>query len=176
MKPEKNNWTLGETANLPRVEKPFKKGTTSYTHYVSSRYVCIREATSQQRGILLKVLGKAYSNQMKMVDGQPFGKDDYAEFFEGQCYFSYPFPSAEEVREVLDILRGKASLLEKLEAEKMHINTESRFWVRDVVRKAFLKKIPQVFSGHSEQLHPASDDEPYYRITMVYFDKGELSW
>ena len=176
MESNENNWTLGEIANLPRTENEWKSGFTSYVHYISSRYICVREATDMQRGILVKVLGKAYRDQVKMVGGKPFGRDDYEDAFSGGRYYSYPFPSADEVQEVLDILRGNASLLQKFEDAKMHINPNGMFWVREIARNAFLKKIPQIYDSRSGQLCNPSDDTNYYRITMVYFFKGQLSW
>ena len=176
MESNENNWKVGEIANLPRTEKMLKGDSTGYVHYIGSRYICIREATETQRGILMKVLGKAYRDQMKMVGGKPFGKDDHDDLFEEQRYYSYPFPTANEVKEVLDILRGNHSLLQKFEEAKMHVNPDGMFWVSETARKAILKKIPQVYSGRDGQFHNPSNDTNYYRITMVYFHKGQLTW
>lgn len=176
MEQKENNWNLGEMANLTRQQKLLKGGSTSYVKYIASRYICIRESTPGKRGILMKVLGKAYSDQVKMVGGEPFGHDDYEELFEGHRYYSYPFPSANEVQEVLEILRGNPSLLQKFEEAKMHVNPDGDFWVRDTARNAFLMKVPLVYSGRDDQLHNPSDDTNNYRITMVYFYKGQLTW
>ena len=43
---------------------------------MASRYICIREATAGQRGILLKVLGKTTRENIIMRGGKPFCKDD----------------------------------------------------------------------------------------------------
>ena len=176
MESNENNWTLGEVANLPRMEKILKNGSKSYMYYIGSRYICIREATDEQRGILVKVLGKSYSDQVKIVGGEPFGRDDFDELFAGLRYYSYPFPSVSKVQEVLDILRGNAPLLQKFEDAKMHVNPNGKFWVRETARNAFLKKIPQVYDAPSGQLHSPSDDINYYRIAIVYFFKGQLIW
>lgn len=94
MESNENKWTLGEIVTLDRKEKPLKKsGTTTYERFI----ICIREATEGQQGILMKVLGKPDSEQIKIVNGQPFCKDDYDELFEGNRFFSFPFPSANEV-------------------------------------------------------------------------------
>ena len=58
----------------------------------------------------------------------------------------------------------------------MHVNPDGMFWVRETARNAFLIKIPQVYSGRDNQIHNISDDTNYYRITMVYFYKGQLTW
>ena len=80
MKLNENCWNLGEIAKLPRVEKNLKEGDTIfYEQFVVSRYLCIREATDNQQGILLKVLGKAYSNEIKVICGEPFCRDDHEE-------------------------------------------------------------------------------------------------
>ena len=106
METTENNWILGELVNLPHQEKLLKKsGSTSYSRFIGSRYICIREATGGQRGILMKVLGKTDGDRIIMVNGQPFCKDDREELFAGKRYFSYPFPRDNEVMEALDILR-----------------------------------------------------------------------
>ena len=80
METTENNWTLGELVNLPRQEKLLKtSGPKSYSHFICSRYICIREATEGQRGILMKVLGKAYDDHIIMVNGEPFSKDECEE-------------------------------------------------------------------------------------------------
>ena len=177
MEPNKNNWTLGELVTLSRQEKPLKNGGLSqYGCYIGSRYICIREETEGKRGILLKVLGKVFSDQVKIVDGKPFSKDEVAELFMGHSYLSYPYQSVKDVKEVLDILRGNADLLQAFEKAKMHINPNSSFWVSETARNKFMLKIPQVYDSHQDILCTASDDTPYYRITMVYFAKGNLTW
>ena len=177
MASNKNNWTLGEIANLPKTEKLLKQGiSTSYVHYIASRYICIREATEGQRGILVKVLGKVYSDQVGMVNGLPFCKDDHVELFDGHRYYSYPFPSAREVQEVLEILKWNQSLVAKFEAASMHINPDSTFWVNDTTRNMLFLKKPQFLSGQDDQLYPARDDANHYRLSIVYFFKGKLNW
>ena len=173
----KNNWTLGEIANLPRQERQMKKsGTNSYSHYIGSRYICIREATDGQRGILMKVLGKTHSDRIIMANGQPFIKDDCDELFIGNSYFSYPFPRDKEVMEALDIIRNNQDLLQKFEEASMHVNPDSTFWVSDTTRNMLLRKKPQFLGGRDGQLYPARDDSEHYRVTFVYFYKGSLSW
>ena len=176
MEYNKNNWTLGEIANLPKMEKVLKDGFTLYMHYIASRYICIREATEGQRGILVKVLGKPYSDQVGMVSGRPFCKDDHAELFEGHCYYSYPFPSARDVHEVLDILKQNKSLVDQFEAASMHINPGSTFWVNDTARNMLFLKKPQFLDSRDGQLYPASDDDNHYRLSIVHFYKGNLNW
>ena len=60
MASDTNNWKIGEVVSLPRAEKLLKKGfSASYETFIASRYICIREATDKQQGVLVKVLGKA---------------------------------------------------------------------------------------------------------------------
>jgi hypothetical protein len=177
MESNENNWTLGEIAKLPKMERLLKQSvSTVYMHYIASRYVCIREATEGQRGILVKVLGKVYGDQVGMVNGQPFCKDDNEDLFTGNGYYCYPFPSVKDVQEVLEILKGNQSLIDKFEAAKMHINPNSTFWVRDTTRNKLLLKKPQYFSTRDGQLYPARDEDNHYRLSIVYFYKGQLNW
>ena len=177
MDSNKNNWTLGEVITLKRTQRTLKEsGSTSYAQYISSRYICIREDHDGQNGILVKVLGKAYSGQIGMVNGQPFCKDDHEELFAGHRYCSYPFPSVKEVQEVLDIIRDDKSLLQKFEAASMHINPNSTFWVRDTSRNMLFMRKPQFFGGRNGQLYSARDDDYHYRLSIVYFSNGSLIW
>ena len=84
---EEYNWSLGEEVTLPRTERLLKKsGSRIYHRYINSRYICIREASDDQPGILLKVLGKAMSDDVFMVSSQPFSKDHVDDLFEGRLY------------------------------------------------------------------------------------------
>ena len=176
MEKNESNWKLGEIVNLPRTERKLEDGITNYVNYIESRYICVREATDGQRGILVKVLGKAHRDHVKVIGGRPFCKDDREELFIGRHYYSFPFPSASDVQEVLEILKWNESLVDKFEDARMHINPNSMFWVSETVRNAFLKKTPQVYVASSGQLQNPSGDTNYYRITMVYFYKGQLIW
>ena len=171
------NWALGEIATLPREEKLLKEsGVKSYSRYISARYICIREATHEQRGILMKVLGKIDGDRIMIVKGEPFSKDDREELFVGLRYFSYPFPTASAVMEALDIIRHDHDLQQKFVAASMHINPDSTFWVSDTTRNMLMQKKPQFLGGRDGQLYPAHDHSKHYRVTFVYFCKGSLYW
>lgn len=177
MESTKNSWHLGEIVNLSRTAKQFKtSGSTVYEQFVGSRYICISEATEDHRGILLKVLGKYPSEDIMMVGGQPFCKDDREELFEGKCYSSFPFPAVKDVQEVLEILRSNPSLIQIFEDAKMHINPKSKYWVSETERHLLGKKKPQCYDASSEQTVTPSKSEAPYRLTMVYFNKGNLTW
>ena len=177
METNKNNWTFGEIAILLRNERLIKNsGVKAYEHYIGSRYICIREAVEGQQGILMKVLGKMDSEQIRIVNGHPFCKDDHEELFEGDRYFSYPFPSANAVHEALEIVRNNSVLLQKFEKASMHINPNSTFWVSDTARNMLLFKKLQYYSSDDGQLYPAKGSNSHYRITLVYFNDRELYW
>lgn len=177
METTKNNWALGEIANLPHEEKLLRKsGSKHYSHFIDSRYICIRPATEGQRGILMKVLGKVNSDRIIMVNGTPFCKDEREELFVGVRYFGYTFPTANQVMEALNILRANPDLQQKFEEASMHFNPTSTFWVSDTTRNLLLRKKPQFLSGRDDQLYPARDDSEHYRVTFAYFYKGALNW
>lgn len=78
------NWKLGEVVSLSRKTKTIKKsGMTSYGYIHSSRYVCIREATDREAGILVKVMGR-YSTQHLTIKNFSF-PDSYSKIF---CNFA----------------------------------------------------------------------------------------
>ena len=177
MKSNENTWRLGETVTLPRTEKKIKNnGSVSYEQLIGSRYICVREEAEGRRGILVKVLGKYTPEHVITVGGHPFSKDDREELFMGIRYFSYPFPSVNDVNEVLEILKGNPSLINFFDDASMHINPKSKFWVNKTERRMLVLKTPQCYDAYSGQtLTPSPSDMPY-RITMVYFYKGKLNW
>ena len=172
-----NNWHLGEIVTLPRKEKLLKKGSfTIYEQLIGSRYICVREATEGQRGILVKVLGKFPPEHITTVGGLPFSKDDHDDFFAGMRYFSYPFPAVKDVQEVLEILRSNHDLIQIFEGASMHVNPKSKFWVNETESRLLVMKKPQCYDASSGQTGTPSNDDAPYRLTMAYFYKGELSW
>ncbi len=177
MESNENSWHLGEIVTLPRTEKLLKKsGLKFYEQLIGSRYICVREATDGQRGILVKVLGKCPSENIIMVGGHPFSKDDREELFTGNRYFSYPFPATKDVQEVLEILQSNPSLIQVFEEASMHINPKSKFWVNETESHLLVMKKPQCYDAYSEQIATPKPDDMPYRLTMTYFYKGNLIW
>lgn len=177
METPEHKWSVGELVSLTWNERQLKKsGSTSYAELVSSSYICVREATDEQPGILVKVLGKVTRDQILLVSGTPFCKDDRDYLFRGKCYYSYPFPLADDLKEALDIIVANPSLQQRFEEESMHFNPSSTFWVRGIAgRMLWLKKL-QFFDASTGQLSKALDDTPHYRLTIAFFNKEELSW
>jgi hypothetical protein len=171
MEPKENKWKLRELVALPRTNTQIKEGRTSYEQMVGSRYICIREASDGEQGILLKVIGKLPQYQIKVVAGEPFCKDDKLEGFDGDVYYSYRFPTTDEVKEVLGILRENKELLDVFEKASMHINPYSTFWVRETVSKLYFLKNLQYYDSKKDVVLPSTGDdrEINYRITIAYF-------
>ena len=166
-----SKWNLGEIVYPPRTTKLLKSSSTDlYERLIDLSYICIREATEGQYGILLKVLGKVKANYIMIVNGQPFCKDDAVELFDGMSYFSYSFPTVAELKEMLDIFRSNPSLLNHFEAASMHLNPKSLFWVNEIVNDLLFIKKPQCYNASTESLSTASDHMAPYRLTMVYFN------
>ena len=60
-----DNWRLRELVSLKWNDELIKKdGQKSYAYYAVSGYICVREATDGQCGILLKVLGNFNKDNM----------------------------------------------------------------------------------------------------------------
>lgn len=176
MESSKYNWSVGEIASLTWNERLLKKsGSTSYAELVSSQHICIREATDMQPGILLKVMGKVPTDRIMLINGKPFCKDDRDDLFKGKCYYSYPFPTADTLKEVLEIVSSNEALKSRLKAESMNFNPASSFWIRETAGK-FLTKKPQYYDAGSGQILKAADNAAHYRLTIAYFQHDELSW
>lgn len=172
---DEKNWKVGDIDVFPWTSTVFKKsGSTTYKHYYSSRFICIREADDEHRGILLKVLGKASPHEIMMVGGEPFCKDERDDLLNGKVYSSFRFPSLQELTEALAIVRENPKLLSLFEEASMHFNPESSFWVRETSRKHIFQKKPQFYDASTGTLSVSTDDTPHYRLTMLYFQNGEL--
>ena len=177
METPEHKWSVGELVPLSWNERLLKKsGSTSYAELVNSRYICVREATDKQPGILVKVLGKVTRDQILMVNGNPFCKDDRDYLVKGKRYFSYPFPLADDLKEALDIIEANPNLQQRFEEESMRFNPSSTFWVRGIARRMLGLKKLQFFDAGTDQLSKAHDDTPHYRLTIAFFNKEKLSW
>ena len=169
-----NNWRLGGLVSPKWNYELIKQaGQKSYAYYAVSDYICVREATDGQCGILLKVLGKTSKKRIMIVNGEPFCKDEREDLFKGMRYYSYPFPTASALKEVLEIVGSDEALKERLEAESMSFNPLSTFWIRETAGNLLSKK-PQYYDATSGQLCKATDDTPHYRLTIAYFNKDNM--
>ena len=171
-----NSWKMGEIASFPWTSSNLKKsGSTFYKHFYSSKYMCIREEDGGHRGILLKVLGRTSARDITMVGGEPFCKDEKEEMLAGKTYTSFRFPTLNEVIEVLEILRDNPKVCPLLEENSMHLNPAAPFWVRETSTNLLLRKKPQFYDPNTTKLSTSPDATlPPYRITLLYFYKGEL--
>lgn len=166
------NWRLGDLVNLSWNHKDIKKsGDKTYAYYAESHYVCVREATDGQRGILVKGLGKIQRERVMLVNGEPFRKDEREELFMGKRYYSFPFPTADELKEALDIVRFDMKIQQILIDNGMFFNPNGTFWVSDTKSQFFgLKRSPQYYDPSTGCLATAKHlDERHNRITIAYF-------
>lgn len=172
-----NNWTLGELVILPQEVKDIKKkGDNSFTEFITSRYICIREATNTQRGILVKALGKLPAENISIINGAPFCKDELDEMFYAKRYYSFPFPAAEELKEALNIIRGNQTILNQFADNKMHINTDATFWVKETSVNKWLRKKLQYLDAQEDSISQAHSRDVHYRLSIVQFSNDELFW
>ena len=176
MEENENSWKLGEFATFPWVSTDTKKsGSTFYKHFYSSTYLCIREEDGGHRGILLKVLGRTSARDIIMVGGEPFCKDEKEEMLAGKTYSSFRFPTTNEVMDVLEILQTTSDFGALLDGNSMHINPVAPFWVREPGTSLLLQKKPKFYDPKTGKHSTSADTNlPPYRISLLYFYKGEL--
>lgn len=167
---------LGEVVTVPKNTSLLKVGSTYYEQFIGSRYVCIRKAGNGQSGILLKVVGMTGGESVKIVKDQAFVTDYEDVLFSKPRYYGYPVPSAEEVRTVLDIIRGNEALLQQLASIGMHIDPGGTFWVNDLRHRLLLRSKLQYLSGIDGRLYDVEEGQSHTRITLVYFENDELFW
>ena len=172
IKPNENSWRLGELVSLSWNEELMKKsGKKSYAYYAVSRYICIREATDGQSGILVKVLGRTPREHIILVNGEPFCKDEGEDLLKGRRYFSYPFPTVNELKKVLNIVRSDMDLQQQFIDNGIFFYPEGSSWVSDTKSLFFgLKRSLQYYDPSTDRLATAkSNDEHHQRITIAYF-------
>lgn len=170
-----SNWRLGELVSLSWNYRVIKKsGQKSYAYCAVSSFICVREATAGQYGILVKVLGKTSKEHIMFVNGEPFCKDEREDLLKGKRYYSFPFPTLNALKEVLEIVSSDESLKGRFEAESMKFNPASTFWVREAAG-SFLSKKPQYYDDRSGQLCKATDNTAHYRLTIAYFNNNEMN-
>lgn len=164
-------WKLGEVVDLPRKSNPLKKdGQNTYEHLTDSRYVCIREAENGLRGILVKMIGRVEEKDIMNIAGEPFCMDGKEESSGRNVYYSYPFPTLEELKEVLTIVRANDKLWQQLNDAGMLINPDGTFWIKEMKQKFFAKNKPQYYDPKTKFVETASEpEENHRRLTIVYF-------
>ena len=165
------HWKLGEVVHLPRTGQPLRhSGQHAYEFQIYSEYVCVREAIGSQRGILVKMMGRVPEKDITPVAGEPFCHDDQKEVDGKQVTYSYQFPTIEELKEVLKIVRENDKLWQQLCDASMHINPNGTFWVREMERKMLVMKKPQYYDPKVDLVESAADPEELHRrLTIVYF-------
>ena len=177
MEPITTNWKTGDIVTLQCAEKTLKtKGNSIYKEFVASRYVCVREASKGERGILVKVLGKAPDSSLEIIEDRPFAKDGVEQLLDDIIYYSYPFAKAMEIEEVLSIICHTPELLNVFESISMHIDTEATFWVRETTRNMLFMKQLQYFDASQSLTCVAKENEAHYRLSIVYYYNSELVW
>ena len=176
MESNKNDWNLGKIVFPPTTATLLKKrNKKEYKRFINLQYICVREATESQCGILVKVLGKTKADNITFVCGQPFCNDDEFMLFEGQIISSYSFPTVAELREVLNIIRSNPSLLSQFEAVSMQFDPNSIFWVNKTGFHLPFTKKPRCYDASTNRLCKAPKDSEPCRLTMAYFNtKHEL--
>ena len=153
-----------------------EKGSTTYRHFYSSRFICIREEDDGHPGILMKVLGRTSPHSIMTVGDEPFCKDERDDLLKGKAYSSFRFPTVEQLTEALAIIRENPELMSVFEESSMHFNPESSFWVRELTRKHLFQKKPQFYDASTGKLCTSSDEASHYRLTMLYFKNGNLTY
>ena len=164
-------WHLGDIIFVPRTTRVLKKSKKSvYKRIVDLQYICVREATENQCGILLRVLGKTKASSIETVCGEPFYADESFSLLEGMEYQGYSFPTTSQLTEVLGIVHDNPSLLSKFHAASMPFDPQSLFWVYDSSLSLGSLKNLQCYDATSGNLCKAPTGVSPIRLTMVYFN------
>ena len=170
-----NNWRKGDVVVFPWKSRRFvREDSKSFHFYFSSTFVCIREADDKHRGILLRVLERTSKSDLLIVGNELYRKDERNNSVDRKRYYGFRFPSTKSLKTALEILRKEPELMSLLQQESMSFHLDSKFWVREPGRRLFFLKTPQYYDSRTDTLHCAEDGASYRRLTMVYFQKGNL--
>ena len=167
-----NGWRVGDRVELMRKTLLKKNGKNSFYYISDSHYICVREASEGQRGILVKILGKVFDKDIMVVDDEPFCMDVREDFITRFRCYSYPFPTVGELETVLEIIRGNQSLMDRFEEARMPVNPDSTFWVNDTSKPLIGKKKLQYYDASTDQVMKAADGTAHCRLTIEYFSKS----
>lgn len=165
-------WDVGDYVILNKETKLLKtSGTRSYSSFIGSHYVCIRETSEWQRGILIKGLGKVRGENLWIINGKPYCKDLREEYFTGTHYYSYPFPTVDELKTILDIVRFNNDIQQILIDNGMFFNPNGTFWVTNTKTQLLgLKHTLQYYDALTGRLAAIkSPDERHQRFSIAYF-------
>ena len=169
MESGENNWNVGETVTLTRSESLLKKHREkTYSFLAGGQYICVRKATDTQRGIAVRVLGQTVGNDITLVDGEPFCNDICENFSTRMRYYSYPLPTTDELKKVLELIRGNESLPDCFEGASMHFDPDATFWVQETA--GHLAKKPQYYDAKADQICKTKGDAAHCRLTIAYYN------
>lgn len=160
---------------LPYSNKTImRSGNKTYKYELPTNCFCLRKAEIQRRGILVTVLGKNAANSIFIVGKAPFCKDSKVQGFYDITYKSHPFPSVDELKEVLAIVHSDETIQQMLREQHMNIDPAATFWVRNTYRSLLSwRRMPQYYDPQTDSLRTArKGDEKHCRLTITYFLKA----
>lgn len=174
MTEKKSRWTVGEKVSLHHHKTIlYRLPRRIFAHFVASRYLCIREASSKNRGILLKVLGTFEAGEISSRRFEAFCKDakDDGYDFRPDSYYSFRFPTKKQVKEVLQILKAQPELVERLYEIGMGFSWQQGYWVRGMAFNCLLGSKPKWYDPTADAVFVSHrSEEEHLRMSIVYFD------
>lgn len=166
-------WSLGEFVKVPHYTETIgKKDGKKYKHLWERRYICVREATEGQQGILIKVLDRATSVQLQLMGGEPFYRDGKVVNKDRRNYYGFQFPKLEELKVVLDLLKQNELVTMKLREKWSHFDLTGLFWIRELKSRFFgFQKKPQYYDNKTKQVAVGKGgNKRIQRISIIYFE------
>ncbi|MCR4852225.1 MAG: hypothetical protein K5893_01370 [Prevotella sp.] len=173
-----SEWKVG---NLVAPGLMFRKichyGGKIYMNFVDSKFVCIREATASEPGVLVKVLNSCDQSRFLFRKGEPFVKDYKNVNFESPVeYCSFRLPTVEEIKFVLSIAKSDKTLGEMLSDRGLSPYEPATYWTRDISRSIIGRHVKFYDSATGEVKSESGDDTERIRITVVYFTTHKDSY
>ena len=167
----KGSWAVGEKVILPYTEDTVKEESYKVFKYeLPNECLCLREPNDDKYGILIKVLPKCPAEELHIVNGKAFFKDNKSAGFSKDVYSCYPFPTSSEVEDVLEYIQNDKAAKKLLSNRKIHIDPSQTYWIEETASSVFFKRRFQYYDPKTKGVATAKrDSEVHHRLFIAYF-------
>ena len=166
-----SEWKVGDVvAPGLMFRKICRFGGKIYMHFLDSKYICIREASAEAPGMLVKVLNSCDQSRFLFRGGEPFIKDYKTVNFESPVeYSTFRLPTVEEVRFVLATAKADVQLGQMLANRGLSPNEPATYWTRGIGGNILGRRVEFYDSATRTVKTESGSNTERIRITVAYF-------
>ncbi|MBR1542933.1 MAG: hypothetical protein IJ628_10040 [Bacteroidaceae bacterium] len=170
----KGLWRVGDKVSLPYSEDTILEMNYKVFKYeLPNECLCLREPDNEKPGILIKVMPKCPAEELQVVNGKAFFKDNKSSGFSSDIYSCYPFPSASEVKDVLGYIQNNEAAKALLSNQKIHLDPSRTYWIEDICSsRFFFKRRFQYYDPKTDDVAAAKvGSDVHHRLFIAYFTR-----